>query len=116
MKNLKSQRSFIVLIFLFGIGIGLLIAIYIFAVDVDILAIPYLNRGVILKENLEVKQNSISLNIPTGTELKLVRQMPGAREYTITVIIPWDDGRKTKALSSKPKPFEFEGKNSSQEK
>ncbi len=105
MLNPKNNKIFWIISFLFGVIAGILITIYVFAIDVDLMGIPYINKGVLIKKPLILRQNSIKFTLPEGAELTLVRRMPGANEYVIPVIIHWDDETTIEKLSTKPKPF-----------
>jgi hypothetical protein len=105
MLNSKSNKIFWIISFVLGVIAGILITIYLFAIDVDLMGIPYINKGVLIKKPLTLKQNSITLIIPEGAELTLMRRMPGVNEYAIPIIIPWDDETKIEKLSTKSKPF-----------
>lgn len=105
MLNPKSNKIFWIISFLLGVIAGILISVYLFAIDVDLMSIPYVNKGVLIKKPLTLKQNSIEMTLPQGAELTLVRRMPGANEYVIPVVIQWDDESKIERLPAKPKPF-----------
>lgn len=90
-----------------GFGLGIIAAIYLFAIEVDILALPYLNEGVATTEDIFFEQNDILLEIPKGTQMTLVRRMPGTNEYALYFYAYWDDETLIETLPSKPKHFEL---------
>lgn len=93
-----------------GVVLGIVISIYLFAIEVDILAIPYINEGIMTKEDIFIEQNDILLEIPKGTQMTLVRRMPGVNEYALHFYIHRDDETFIEKLSSKPKHFELRKK------
>lgn len=80
--------------------------LYIFSIDVDILSVPYINKGVIFTEDIDLVQEKRYIHIPKGTQLLLTRRMPGSNEYCIIINIFLDDEKSIKFLDEKPKYFE----------
>ena len=73
-----------------GLIAGIIVSVHLFAIDVDILAIPYLNKGVVLTEDIVIEQDNIQLSIPKGTQLTLRLQMPGMDRYGIDFYVPYN--------------------------
>jgi hypothetical protein len=100
----------VIIVLAVGFMIGLVTSIYLFAIDVDVLAIPYVNEGIVTKEDILIEQNDILLEIPRGTQMTLIRRMPGTNEYAIYFYAYWDDETLIETISSKPKHFELKKK------
>lgn len=90
-----------------GFVLGLIAAIYLFAIDVDVLAIPYVNKGIVTKEDILISQNDILLEIPKGTEMTLVRRTPGAEEYALHFYVHRVDDILVETLPLEPSHFEL---------
>lgn len=102
-RKSKIVYIFFSLLFFF---IGISFAVYIFSIDVDLLSVPYINKGVIFTEDIDLVQEKIYIHIPKGTQLLLTRRMPGSNEYRIIINIFLDDEKSIKFLDEKPKYFE----------
>lgn len=89
-----------------GTVIGLVTAIKMFAIDVDVLAIPYINKGVRLTENATIEQHGIQICIPGGTELLMAREMPEGNVYMLSIYsFDMNSIFKTKPIGTKAKAF-----------
>jgi hypothetical protein len=72
-----------------GCIIGIAICVYLFAIDIDLLAVPYLNRPVVLNESVEITQGGIQTILPKGTKLVHVKTAFETDEMYVPVAIPW---------------------------
>jgi len=96
------------LLVLSGFVVGVIASIYLFAVQVDLMAIPYVNKGIEITKDMTVIQNGRKLNIPQGTQMLLSKRMPSSNEYCILINSYWDEENIIKPIESKPKYFEAE--------
>ena len=106
-SSAKGKLITSVLLILSGFIVGVLASIYLFAIDVDLLAIPYVHKGVKTTKDLVAVQNDLSLHIPKGTQMLLTRRMPSSNEYCILINSYWDEESIIEITGSKPKYFEL---------
>jgi hypothetical protein len=103
---MKSNRikkiTYSLLLVLAGFLLGSLTMIRLFAIDVDMLAIPYINKGVILEKDIAIAQDDIVLEIPKGAQMLWTRRLPGSNEYCILINSRWDKEENILGTSSRP--------------
>ncbi len=99
----NSRQIILALVFLIlGTGLGFFLSVKLFAVDFDIMAVPYVNKSVVLKNDMVVEGKAAKLTIPKGSELMLVRHMPGGNEYSLPIFVKQDDETNiTRSVSGK---------------
>jgi hypothetical protein len=99
----NSRQIILALLFLIlGTGLGFFLSVKLFAVDIDIMAVPYVNKSVVLKNDMVVEGKAAKLTIPKGSEMLLVRRLPGGNEYSLPILVKWDDETNiTRSVSGK---------------
>ncbi len=87
-----ARQIVLALLFLIlGTGLGFFICIKLFAVDIDIMAVPYVNKSVVLKNDMVIEGQTVKITISKGSELLLVRRLPGGNEYSLPIFVKQDD-------------------------
>ncbi len=101
------NKTKLISIFVLGFLLGAFAMIKLFAIkDVNIFALPYKNQGVVLKEQMVIEQNGISLTLPKGTELNVLYNAPeGTSIYYLPLTFGPYQEPQTDYLSTQAKFF-----------